>query len=211
MIFTPTVRVAEEMAAAFLADGIPAASIHGEMPVAERRALLARYHRGDVHVIANCAVLTEGFDAPAVDCIIIARPTRSRTLYVQMIGRGTRTFPGKADCLATGTGRFVLALGTGSLLLEPADGRWRVVVRDRAGIRELATALPLDYAQGTAEDYARQVGAAILVDPQAAWRSAPATDRQLSALRRCRIRPRHGLTKGEASDLLAATLADAPR
>jgi hypothetical protein len=50
-------------------------------------------------VVANCAVLTECFDEPSVDCVIVARPTRSRILYVQMIGRGTRTFPNKRDCL----------------------------------------------------------------------------------------------------------------
>jgi superfamily II DNA or RNA helicase len=87
------------MAAAFAADGVPAASIDGETPLAERRALLAAYHRGDIRVVANCAVLTEGFDEPTIDCIVIARPTRSRALYVQCIGRGTRPYPGKADCL----------------------------------------------------------------------------------------------------------------
>jgi hypothetical protein len=74
-----------------------------------------------------------------------------------------------------------------TLLLEPDGERWRVIVRNRTEVRELAKALPLDYAQGTAEDFARQVGAGALVDPAAPWRSAPATDRQLAALRRCRI------------------------
>jgi len=50
-------------------------------------------------VVTNCAVLTEGFDEPNVSCIIIARPTKSKVLYVQMIGRGIRTYPGKEDCL----------------------------------------------------------------------------------------------------------------
>jgi hypothetical protein len=50
-------------------------------------------------VVCNCGVLTEGFDEPQVDCIIMARPTQSRVLYTQMLGRGTRTYPGKPDCL----------------------------------------------------------------------------------------------------------------
>ena len=50
-------------------------------------------------VVANCAVLTEGFDEPSIDAIIIARPTKSKPLYIQMIGRGTRVCPGKTDCL----------------------------------------------------------------------------------------------------------------
>jgi hypothetical protein len=60
---------------------------------------LQRLHTGQTRVVANCAVLTEGFDEPSVDCIIMARPTRSRPLYQQMLGRGTRTYPGKSDCL----------------------------------------------------------------------------------------------------------------
>ena len=56
-------------------------------------------HTGATRVVANCAVLTEGFDEPSVDCIIVARPTQSAPLYQQMLGRGTRTYPGKTDCL----------------------------------------------------------------------------------------------------------------
>ena len=57
------------------------------------------FRGGDVQVLANCGVLTEGFDEATVACIIIARPTQSRALYLQMVGRGTRRHPGKADCL----------------------------------------------------------------------------------------------------------------
>lgn len=99
IIFTPTVAVAHAMAEAFVWDGIAAAALDGATPTDERRDMLARFGRGDLQVIANCGVLTEGFDEPSVDCIIVARPTRSRPLYVQMIGRGTRPYPGKADCL----------------------------------------------------------------------------------------------------------------
>jgi hypothetical protein len=114
--------------------------------------------------------------------------------------------------VASGTVTFVLTLGKeGSLLLEPDGERWHVILRGRTQTRELAKGLPLDYAQGTAEDFARTAGAAALVDPGAAWRSAPASDRQLAALRRCRIRAIPGLTKGEASDLLAARFAGSPR
>jgi ATP-dependent helicase IRC3 len=102
-------------------------------------------------------------------------------------------------------GRFALSLGTaGTLVLLPVGTGWRAVVRSRDGIKLLGDRLPLEYAQGTAEDYARRVGARALVDPAAPWRAAMATERQLAALERCGIPSRPELTKGEASDLLSA-------
>src|SRR5207245_7292077 len=81
------------------AAGRCAEALDGTTPVATRRAILQRVHTGATRVVANCAVLTEGFDEPSVDCIIMARPTQSAVLYQQMLGRGTRTYPGKIDCL----------------------------------------------------------------------------------------------------------------
>jgi len=99
LVFTPTVATAQATAAAFIERGIHAASIDGRMSIEERRSTLARLRAGKIDVLANCAVLTEGFDEPSIDCIVIARPTRSWSLYVQMIGRGTRRHPLKEDCL----------------------------------------------------------------------------------------------------------------
>jgi superfamily II DNA or RNA helicase len=73
--------------------------IDGETPREVRAERIAAFREGRVQFILNCAVLTEGFDAPETACIAIARPTKSRALYTQMIGRGTRLAPGKADCL----------------------------------------------------------------------------------------------------------------
>jgi superfamily II DNA or RNA helicase len=99
LVFTPTVELAHLMAEAFRDGGVAAEAVDGSLPLEERRAILARLRSGKTRVVANCAVLTEGFDEPSVECVIIARPTRSRILYVQMIGRGTRTFPNKRDCM----------------------------------------------------------------------------------------------------------------
>ena len=99
LLFTPTVALAYAMAATFCAAGIAAEALDGTTPLATRRAILQRLHTGTTRIVANCAVLTEGFDEPSVDCIIIARPTQSAVLYQQMLGRGTRTYPGKTDCL----------------------------------------------------------------------------------------------------------------
>lgn len=99
IVFTPTVATAEQTRDEFLDRGIEAAMVSGTTPIEERRDMLKQFAAGELRVIANCGVLTEGFDDPAVDCIIMARPTKSRALYTQCIGRGSRKHPGKQDCL----------------------------------------------------------------------------------------------------------------
>lgn len=95
--FTPTIDSAHQLAATFRDAGVPAEAVDGIMPLDERRAIIARLKTGETTLVANAMVLTEGFDEPSVACIIVARPTKSRPLYVQMVGRGTRLHPGKAD------------------------------------------------------------------------------------------------------------------
>jgi superfamily II DNA or RNA helicase len=97
--FAPTVETAQIMADAFTAAGITAAPVWGEMSRADRGDALDRYRRGDVQVLTNCMVLTEGFDAPWTSCAVIARPTKSAGLYVQMAGRALRLHEGKRDAL----------------------------------------------------------------------------------------------------------------
>lgn len=99
IVFAPSVDMAYELAEAFNAEGISAAGLDGTTPTEERREILARSARGELQVITNCGVLTEGFDAPHISCVVIARPTSSGPLYVQMVGRGSRLHPGKRDCL----------------------------------------------------------------------------------------------------------------
>jgi superfamily II DNA or RNA helicase len=281
LLFTPTVATAYAMADTFGAAGIAAEALDGSTPLETRRAILQRLRTGETQVVANCAVLTEGFDEPSVDCIIIARPTQSRPLYQQMLGRGTRTYPGKTDCLIldvvgvstrhtlqtaatllgcaaaeldgqtvteavaarerrerereeaiqgtlrstpvdlftrralrwvqTRQGAWVLSLGQhGTLRLVP-DGAdtWQVVqVRREATPVRLGEALPLAYAQGLAEDFARQQGVVQLVDAEAPWRQQPATEKQTALLRKLGIAVRPELTKGEAAELITAVLGD---
>lgn len=99
LVFTPTVAMAEHTAARCEARGIPAAWVSGETDRDERRAILRRFKAGEIRTLVNCAVLTEGFDEPSIECVVIARPTKSQGLYVQMVGRGTRPYPGKDHCL----------------------------------------------------------------------------------------------------------------
>jgi hypothetical protein len=93
------VATAKAAADALVAVGIKAAPVWGDMGRDERRATLARYTAGELQVLTNCMVLTEGFDAPHTSCVVVARPTKSPGLYVQMVGRGLRPAPGKTDAL----------------------------------------------------------------------------------------------------------------
>lgn len=99
VVFTPTVASAHTVAGLLADRGIIAESVDGATPKEDRDAILARFQTGKTQVVANCGVLTEGFDNPAISCVAIARPTRSPVLYTQMAGRGLRLYPGKTECL----------------------------------------------------------------------------------------------------------------
>lgn len=71
-----------------------AAWVCGETPEIERREILKDFADGKIHVLCNCGICTEGFDAPDVHYVVMCRPTKSRALFCQMIGRGTRALPG---------------------------------------------------------------------------------------------------------------------
>jgi superfamily II DNA or RNA helicase len=90
LAFWPLVATAEHGAEAFNEAGIPSAVVHGGTPREERRLILKKLHAGEIQVVHNCGVLTEGFDEPTVSCVVNARPTQSAPLYQQMVGRGLR-------------------------------------------------------------------------------------------------------------------------
>ena len=79
--------------------GISAAVVEGNTPLPEREATIARFQRGELRALVNVNVLSEGFDAPHVDAVILLRPTKSPGLYYQQVGRGLRLHPSKQDCL----------------------------------------------------------------------------------------------------------------
>jgi len=97
--FTPTIATAHALAEKLRAGGVPAEAVSGKTPADERRAILARLHRGETRVVANAQVLTEGWDEPAVSCALMLRPTKSAPAFVQMAGRILRPFVGKDDAL----------------------------------------------------------------------------------------------------------------
>jgi superfamily II DNA or RNA helicase len=98
LVFTPLVRTAQKFADLLKSEGFNANWVSGDDPM--RKEKLADYARaGKGAVLVNSMLLTEGYDDPATDCIVCLRPTKSRPLYAQIVGRGTRLYPGKADLL----------------------------------------------------------------------------------------------------------------
>lgn len=100
IVFTPDVGCAGAVASALCEVGIPADWIHGDTP--NRYEVLQSFREGHTRALCNCQLLTEGFDAPFVSRVVLMRATESRALQTQMIGRGTRLYPGKTKCYAIG-------------------------------------------------------------------------------------------------------------
>jgi superfamily II DNA or RNA helicase len=117
LIFVPTVACAEKLALEMQARQMSADFIHGGSE--DRAEKLDDFASGLTRVLINASLLTEGFDCPGIDAVVIARPTKSQGLLVQMVGRGTRNSPGKTDLLILD---FSWELTTGdiaSLLEDP--------------------------------------------------------------------------------------------
>lgn len=96
--FLPTVAASRAFVAELLARGVQAVHIDGTTPSPTRKDAFARLKRLDIRVIANVGCLVEGFDLPEVSVVALLNPSKSRARVAQMIGRGTRTAPGKTQC-----------------------------------------------------------------------------------------------------------------
>nr|MCU0983239.1 DEAD/DEAH box helicase [Pirellulaceae bacterium] len=96
--FCVNVRHGEELARLFREQGVPAESVSGRMPEAQRQTILSRFEQGEIRVLCACDILNEGWDCPSIEVLLMARPTLSKVLYLQQLGRGTRKAPGK-ECL----------------------------------------------------------------------------------------------------------------
>ncbi len=97
VVFLPLVRTAQKMRDILRQHGMAAEEVNGASP--DRTDILTRFDRGETQVLCNAMLLTEGWDCPAVDCVVVLRPTKQRGLYCQMVGRGTRLHPGKEHLL----------------------------------------------------------------------------------------------------------------
>jgi len=101
LVFTASVEHARDVAAVFLAAGVPAGFASGETPREERERIIDDFRRNRIRVLVNCGLYLEGFDVPSIEVVINARPTKSTTLYTQITGRGLRPVDQIADHLST--------------------------------------------------------------------------------------------------------------
>lgn len=99
LVFAVSVEHAEHVAQKFREIGVTAACVSGDTPKEERRRVMREFKAGLIMVLVNCALYIEGMDAPIIRCIVDLAPTKSLTRFLQKIGRGLRTNPGKRECI----------------------------------------------------------------------------------------------------------------
>lgn len=97
VVFLPLVATSQKFKDILNRKGFKAVEVNGNSQ--DRAEILNDFENGKYNVLCNSMLLTEGWDCPSVDCVIVLRPTKSRGLYTQMVGRGTRLYPGKEDLL----------------------------------------------------------------------------------------------------------------
>ncbi|WP_086348761.1 DEAD/DEAH box helicase [Candidatus Enterococcus clewellii] len=97
VVFLPLVKTSQKFTDILNRKGFKAAEVNGNS--ADRAEILEDFDKDKYNVLCNSMLLTEGWDCPSVDCVIVLRPTKVRSLYSQMVGRGTRLFPGKENLL----------------------------------------------------------------------------------------------------------------
>lgn len=97
--FCCDVQHCKDLSEAFNSQGIKSGAVWGDMATEDRHRTLEDLRQGKIQVATSCGILTEGYDEPSIDSIIMARPTKSASLYTQCVGRGLRLWPGKSDCL----------------------------------------------------------------------------------------------------------------
>jgi ATP-dependent helicase IRC3 len=99
LVFAVNINHVNALLKEFRDAGIEAYSVDSTTPIYEREELLERFKQKQFPVLVNCAIITEGVDLPNIDCIMLARPTKSGVLMQQMLGRGMRLHPDKTECI----------------------------------------------------------------------------------------------------------------
>lgn len=230
VVFLPLIKTSQKFRDLLNSHGFRAAEVNGQST--DRKEVLADFDAGKYNVLCNSMLLTEGWDCPSVDCVVVLRPTKVRSLYSQMVGRGTRLSPGKSDLLLLD----FLWMTDKHELCRPAD----LVCEDRTVARQMTENLaesgcPQDIEEAAvqaSEDVVAQREEALakqleeqrrkkakLVDPlqyemsiQAedlagyvpafGWEAGPPTEQQAAALEKLGILPDAVESAGKASLLL---------
>lgn len=111
LVFAASVEASKNVVERFLTAGISAAHIDASTASDQRRSIIDKFAAGEISVLSNVELFTEGFDCPSVDVVILLRPTKSRALYLQMVGRGMRTLPGKSATIILDHAGLIYAHG----------------------------------------------------------------------------------------------------
>ncbi len=201
-----------------------ARAVDGTLDKLDRAQVLADFREGAFQFLVNCALYTEGFDEPSVSCIATCRPTKSRALYTQMVGRGTRLFEGKPDCLILdfvgNSGKHKLcgpvdALAAGEISDEARDvAEWMLLDKDlelddlletadveaKRRIEEAALAKRANYWTEDVDPFLGDCLGPPCTEP---WANDAATGKQLDALIALEFtKVPEDITRGEAQRLL---------
>lgn len=160
VVFLPLVATSQKFRDILLHHGFRAAEVNGESE--DRTQILADFDAGRYDVLCNSMLLTEGWDCPAVDCVVVLRPTKSRSLYSQMVGRGTRLSP------ATGKTHLLLLdflwLTERHELCRPAD----LVCADKAVAKKMTDNIAQDGGAVDVMDAEEQASADVLAEREEA-------------------------------------------
>lgn len=234
VVFLPLVATSQRFRDILTAHGFRAAEVNGASP--DRAEILADFAAGKYDVLCNAMLLTEGWDCPEVDCVVCLRPTKVRSLYCQMVGRGTRLAPGKDHLLlldflwmtdrhdlvrpASLTARSAeiaermtekMEDGAAADLLEAEEEAQADVVAEReaALARQLSEMRTRRAKLVDPLQYAYSIGAEDLsgYEPSFAWEAAPMTERQTAALEKAGINPETVRNSGMASLILSRLAA----
>lgn len=158
VVFLPLIRTSQKFRDLLNAHGFRAAEVNGQSP--DRAQVLEDFAAGRYNVLCNSMLLTEGWDCPAVDCVVILRPTKVRSLYSQMVGRGTRLAEGKTDLLLLD----FLWMTEKHELCRPAD----LVCQDRAVAQRMTDTLAASGCPEELEEAARQAGEEVVAQREEA-------------------------------------------
>lgn len=230
MVFLPLIATSQKFCRMLNDLGFHATEVNGNSD--DRTQVLADFEAGKYDVLCNSMLLTEGWDCPAVDCIVVLRPTKVRSLYQQMVGRGMRLYPGKENLLLLDflwlTSRHDLCKPSALIskdakiaqmidlqMAKDADGIDLIEAEEQAerdvlAEREEALAKQLAEMRGRKRklvdpiQYAISIAAEDLVGyvPTFAWEMAPASQKQLEFLERRGIFPDSVENAGLASVLI---------
>lgn len=131
LVFTAFTKEAKQLVDKLQSHRINAAIVTGETPKKEREAILEGFKRREIKVVANVGVLTTGFDYPALDTVVLARPTKSLGLYYQMVGRAIRPFEGKDGWIVDLSGNYSRFGNVADLFISrpPGTTKWAVYSR----------------------------------------------------------------------------------